>query len=44
MEEKNSKKEAKPSYPVKTGVKAGLFNALIAAAKEKRNAAKSAAV
>jgi len=31
-----------PSYPVKTGVKAGLFNALIKAAKDKRNAGKFA--
>jgi hypothetical protein len=44
MEEKNSKKEVRTSFPVKTGVKAGLFNAMIKAAKEKRKADKSAAV
>jgi hypothetical protein len=42
MEEKNSKKEVKTSYPVRTGVKAGLFNAMLRAAKERRESGKAA--
>lgn len=42
MKEKDSKKEVRTTFSVKTGVKAGLFNALIKAAKDKRNAGKSA--